>query len=370
MDQNYRLVFLFQEVSCSGFISEFNKRQSRMLQFLTELEEVAVQLDKINKEAKISSVAGSSVGAVGGVLSTAGLALIPVTAGVSLGLIIGGTVLGVSNGVYRMFSTVTEMRGNHAQQLKANGVFQSFMEDVQSLQCCLEEVSSQPLTRIEASKIGVAMGVGRVLNKVRTVANGIDALVDAASAAQVLESEELIAIVGGVLVPECKALRDVPKVASDIPDIVQAAKSPLSLCEAGVVRLMRLNALFLGMDVFFICKDSYSLAKGSQDYFSQFIRARAALWSSEMDSWKKIHDSLWRGLLTSEKQDALLDKQFYPRRQIKKLQCEITNRERDPPVHRATVTLGLTTHENNTVHRHVSKNKHATFTLHYSTLSK
>lgn len=45
MDQNYRLGFLFQGVSCSGFISEFNKRQSRMLQFQTDLEEVVVQLD-------------------------------------------------------------------------------------------------------------------------------------------------------------------------------------------------------------------------------------------------------------------------------------------------------------------------------------
>ncbi|KAF3846163.1 hypothetical protein F7725_003241 [Dissostichus mawsoni] len=87
MNQSFRVVFLFQEDKpCSDFIDEFKERQPRMEQSLKDLEEHAVQLDRMNKGAKISSVTGSSVGAVGGVLSIVGLALIPVTAGVSLAL--------------------------------------------------------------------------------------------------------------------------------------------------------------------------------------------------------------------------------------------------------------------------------------------
>ena len=74
-----------------------------------------------------------------------------------------------------------------------------------------------------------------------------------------------------------------------------------------------LSAIFLGMDVFFICKDGYSLSKGIETEVSKFIRARAALWSSEMDSWKKIHDSLCEGQKTSEEHRAVLDKTFYLR---------------------------------------------------------
>ncbi|GLD73055.1 uncharacterized protein AKAME5_002438000 [Lates japonicus] len=69
MNQHFRMVFLFQEESCCGFIREFSKRQPRMLEFLKDLEDSAVQLDRMSKGAKISSVAGSSVGAVGGKLS-------------------------------------------------------------------------------------------------------------------------------------------------------------------------------------------------------------------------------------------------------------------------------------------------------------
>ncbi|KAM8724750.1 uncharacterized protein AB9X84_004329 isoform 2-T2 [Acanthopagrus schlegelii] len=283
MDQNFRLVFLFQDFSCSGFISEFKERQPRMLQFLTDLEEGAVQLDKMNKGAKISSVAGSSVGAVGAVLSIVGLALIPVTAGVSLGLTIGGTALGVTSGVNSAVTTATEIGVNRTQQKKASEVFQRFMEDVQSLQGCLKEVIGQIGSNLEAGDIELVVGVGN--------------------------SEEMIVSTGRVVAQEGRALCNVPGAA---------VKGPLALSKSARAGFIALNALFLGMDVFFICKDSYSLSKGIETKVSQFIRARAALWSSEMDAWKKIHDSLCKGQKTSEKHRAVLDKTFYPEKEIKR----------------------------------------------------
>ncbi|XP_063326921.1 uncharacterized protein LOC134625602 [Pelmatolapia mariae] len=186
MNEQFRMVFLFQEEPCHGFISEFDKRQPTMLQFLKELEETAVQLDRMNMGAKISSVAGSSVGAVGGVLSIVGLALSPFTAGVSLALTMTG------------------------------------------------------------------------------------------------------------------------------------AKGTLALSKSARAGFIAVNALFLGMDIFFICKDSISLAKGSETEVSQFIRARAALWSSEIDSWQKMHDSLNEGLPTSEKKKAVLETPIYLEMEVKK----------------------------------------------------
>lgn len=314
MDQHFRMVFLFEEESCRHFISEFDERQPRMLQFLNDLEESAVQLDRMNKGAKISSVAGSSVGAVGGVLSIIGLALIPVTAGVSLALTMTGVGLGITSGVNSAVTTATEIGVNRTYQKKASEAFQSFMEDVQSLQDCLDEVTNR-----EASQIDVAVGVSKVLCKVGLVGKSIDSLADAASAVKMLKSEELIVGAGKVVAQEGKALRNVPRVASDIPDIGQAAvKGPLALTKSARAGLIALNALFVGMDIFFICKDSISLAKGNETEVSQFIRARAALWSSEMESWKKTRDSLCQGLLTSEKKQVILETPFEPEMEIKK----------------------------------------------------
>ncbi|GLD73059.1 uncharacterized protein AKAME5_002438400 [Lates japonicus] len=266
MNRHFRMVFMFQNMPCSHFISEFNERQPRMLEFLKDLEESAVQLDRMSKGAKISSVAGSSVGAVGGVLSIVGLALIPVTFGVSSGLLIAGISLGVTSGVNSAVTTVTEIGVNRKHQKKASEVFQSFMEDVQSLQDCLEEVTSQPVTKIKISKIEVGVGVSKVLFKAGAIGKGIDSIVDAASGFKFFQSEEVFTGVGKVVAQEGKALRNVPRVASDIPDIGQAAvKGPLALSKSARAGFITLNALFLGMDIIFICKDSISLAKGQRD---------------------------------------------------------------------------------------------------------
>ncbi|XP_042360281.1 uncharacterized protein LOC121956216 [Plectropomus leopardus] len=324
MDQHFRTIFLFQEVSCHCFIDEFSKRQLRMLQFLKELEENAVQLDRMHKGAKISSVAGSSVGAVGGVLSIVGLALIPVTAGVSLGLIIGGTALGITSGANSVVTTATELIVNHKHQTEAGKILQRFMKDVQSLQDCLEEVSAQPAANIpvKAEYLRKLM----LLSKPVSIGRSISSLVTDVSALKALKRNEQAVGAGLVAVQEGQALVNVSRVASDVPDIGQAAvKGSLALSKSARFGLIGLNALFLGMDIVTICKDGITLAKGCKAEVSQFIRARAALWSSEMDSWQKIHNSLCKGLLTSEKNRVILEMPFYPERAGRK-QKQIKNK--------------------------------------------
>ncbi|KAG7223162.1 hypothetical protein INR49_015770 [Caranx melampygus] len=131
--------------------------------------------------------------------------------GVSLALTMTGVGLGVASGVNGAVTTATGIGVNHKHQKKASEVFKLFMEDMQSLQDCLEVVINETVPRVETSTVSVAVGVGTVLVKL-------------------LKNEEMIAAAGKVLAQEGKALRNVPRVASDIPDIGQAAvKGPLAL---------------------------------------------------------------------------------------------------------------------------------------------
>lgn len=98
MDQHTRLTFIFQK-HAQLFIDVFNPRCSRMKQFLSDLEESAVQLDRMKMGATISSVVGRSFEITGGVFSIVGLALAPVTAGVSLALTVTGLSLGMTSSV-------------------------------------------------------------------------------------------------------------------------------------------------------------------------------------------------------------------------------------------------------------------------------
>lgn len=290
-DQNFRMVFLFGEEPKPSFTEEFSERSPRMLQFLDDLEGSATQLDNMKKGAKISSVAGSSVGLVGGVLSIVGLALIPVTAGVSLALTMAGLGLGITSGVNGIVTTATEIGVNKTKTDQANETLKSFMEDVQALQKHLEEVFNR-----ETKWVNMAVGVGRILGKFVGVGKAIDGLADAVSAVKILRTERAVA-----------------RGAAEIPDIGQtAAKGVLGLSKGARAGMIAVNALFIGVDIFFICKDSISLAKGEGSAVSKFIRARAALWRSEMDSWQKIHDSLCQGREKFIQRDSVLESQFYP----------------------------------------------------------
>ncbi|XP_071241310.1 uncharacterized protein [Salvelinus alpinus] len=314
MDQHLRLTFLFQEAA-QRFIGRFSQRRPRMEQFLTDLEENAVQLDRMKLGAKISSVAGSSVGVAGGILSIVGLALTPVTAGVSLALTIAGVSLGVTSGVNSLATGITEMKVNSIHEKKAREVFQNFMEDVESLQESLEDVARNIEPILGQSRVDGVLGAGKVIATAGAIGKGIDSIVDCASALSVkaLAKEDLIASAGKLALQEGKAARNLPKLAGDIPDIGQVAKgTPLALSSSARAGFITLNALFIGLDVFFICKDSVCLAKGSKSEFSQLIRARAALWRTELDSWQRIYDSLCRGIWKFRKCQRILAQPFYP----------------------------------------------------------
>ncbi|XP_010890054.2 uncharacterized protein apol isoform X1 [Esox lucius] len=312
MDQDFRMAFLFHDMS-QRFIDQFKQCQPRMEKFLTELGESAMKLDRMKKGAKISSVAGSSLGLTGGVLSIVGIALSPVTAGVSLGLTIAGVSLGVTSGVNSITTCVTEFFVNRTNQKKASEVFQRFMEDVERLQECMEDVARNREPILGRNKLNDVLVAGKVIATAGAVGKAIDSMVDCVSAVKVLGTENLCATVGMVTLQEGQAARSLSKLAGDIPDIGQVAKgTPLALGKAARVGFITLNALFIGLDAFFICKDSINLAKGSKSEISQFLCARSVLWRKELESWQRINDLLCRGILKIKKCQEILEQPFYP----------------------------------------------------------
>lgn len=308
-NEHFRMMCLFQNKHVS-FINTFRERHPKMLQFLCQVEACAVQLDQMNMGAKISSVVGSSVGAVGGVLSIIGLALTPVTFGTSMALTLTGVGMGVTSGVNTIVTTATEIGVNRTQKNKASEAFDNFMKDVNVVQECLDKITHEYIDNLQDNLV---VGGLKVDGKAAVVAKGIDSLVDCISALKVLQTEKMVATAGKVAATEGKALGSVSKVASDLPEMSQAAlQGPLAMSTVARGGLIAVNVLFIGMDVFFIVKDSFCLYKGSETQISKYLRARAALWSSVIDSWQKICDSLERGQQYVEQNQNLLRILFYP----------------------------------------------------------
>ncbi|KAG7335395.1 hypothetical protein KOW79_001991 [Hemibagrus wyckioides] len=311
MDESFRLTFLFN-MKAQDFILIFSERHSRMLQFLSDLDEAADQLDKMKRGSDISSVAGSSVGIAGGVLSIIGLALAPETAGVSLALTIIGAGLGVTSGVNTIVTSITEMAVNRRQTKKAKKNFVRFRDDVQKILDYMDEVArtEAPLagpdgvtTQSEAVKLPAAAGA---------VGKSIDAIVDGASAVKALRSEVVMAKAANMGFKEAKAGRSITKLAADLPDIRPVAKgAPLALSKTARAGFITVNAFFIGLDMFIIYKSGISLSKGSKNKAAPLIRSRSVLWRSEVKAWEKIHDHLHEGISEFNENRRILEQPLY-----------------------------------------------------------
>lgn len=293
---------MFEGEESSAFIREFAARRERMLEFLDAVEGSALQLDRMHRGARISSIASSSVGATGGVLAIAGLVLGPVTAGASLALTVAGLGMGVTSGVNTIVTTATEAGVNRTQTNKANRALGSFMSDVEAIHDALEGVA---MKNIAQEQLSAAMC--RVVARLGGLARALDGLVDAVSA---FRAGELLDDAARVGEPAARGAR----VAQELPDVGQAAaRGPLALSRAARTGFILANALFVGLDVFFIIKDGMSLAKGSQSEAVKFLRARAALWRSQVKTWEKMCNSQQAGEEKVEKNRAVLQEPFYPR---------------------------------------------------------
>ncbi|XP_041634080.1 uncharacterized protein LOC121503641 [Cheilinus undulatus] len=299
MDPDFRVVFLFKDGSCPRFIEEFTEQKEGMLQNLEDLEETADKLDHMNKRAKIicNILLGNSAPAIGNVLSIIGFSLIPDTTQVSLWFTFFGMMLSGSSSIIRFFIFIkTIITCKH--QKEAEKVFKSLMTDVKSVQNILEEM---PALNVETE------GNDRVFCcccwvKTDSLGYTMKSVVDAAFDIWLYKEKELIESTGKVITEQGTALHNMS---------MTAFKGPLSLSDFFQAFTVGSNLSFLIMDLIFIRKEWYSLSKGDKTELSESIRARAALWRSELDALEKIHDSATKGLRTLENDISFLNSQFY-----------------------------------------------------------
>ncbi len=319
MNQDTRLALLFQD-NAQKYIDVFSEHRSRMGQFLADLEETAVKLDSMKLGGSISTVVGSSVGILGGILSILGIALAPFTAGASLVCAFTGIGLGVTSAVNTAVTGITEMAVNRHHESNAQSYLKSYKDDMIKIEDCLKEVVNSERPLIKPSSVNamtVLHDTGEVLSKAvggfATYAGyKSEKVTEAVTEIAVTEAVTEIAVTEAVT-KELNTARDVPQVVKCLFRTGQLTNAKMST----VVKSARfasgfLNLFFIGLDGYTIYEESKSLANGSESEVSTLIRSRAALWKSELDAWEKMHDSLCKGIKTISKSREALEKPFLP----------------------------------------------------------
>ncbi|KAF5919816.1 hypothetical protein HPG69_009805 [Diceros bicornis minor] len=108
------------QLDIKEFLNEFPRVKWELEERIGKLHALANKVDKVHRDCTISNVVAASTGAVSGILTILGLALAPVTAGVSLALSATGIGLGVAADVTSVSTRIVERSSNLSAKAEAS----------------------------------------------------------------------------------------------------------------------------------------------------------------------------------------------------------------------------------------------------------
>ncbi|XP_032348025.1 apolipoprotein L3-like isoform X2 [Camelus ferus] len=111
---------LKEQLNRKRFLKKFPHMKRELEESIGKLRALADKVDKVHRDCTISQVAAASAGVASGILTILGLALAPVTAGVSLALSATGLGLGAASAVTSVATSVVERVVMSSAETEAN----------------------------------------------------------------------------------------------------------------------------------------------------------------------------------------------------------------------------------------------------------
>ncbi|ROL43510.1 Apolipoprotein L3 [Anabarilius grahami] len=233
--------------------SEFGRNHQTLIGQIKKLNDITDEVESVHKNTTVGSLVGSSIEAVGGIASIAGLVLAPFTLGASLALTGVGAVTGVAGGVTGATSNIT----NAIKQKNLRETIEKIINDIQNTVKPMRKLLGKITEDIELvkktlNKLEIQRAERGVLDvlKIAKVANVADIGKTCAEAAKEIR----------VYVKAVKAMRGSAQAAKAVRGSAQAAKA----IRMDVVFAGGVSALFLALDVYSIVKDATELFEMNQ----------------------------------------------------------------------------------------------------------
>jgi len=122
---------------------------------ITTLRNILEKLQQMNRDVRISRIAGASTSIFGGVVAVVGFGLIPVTFGASLALTIVGTAIGVAGGATSAGATIADMVKTRNGTKEAERVIKADQEQTEEINDILR-LMARMIERIESEHSAVS----------------------------------------------------------------------------------------------------------------------------------------------------------------------------------------------------------------------
>ncbi|KAK2822731.1 hypothetical protein Q5P01_022796 [Channa striata] len=237
----------------------FSERAESLWQHVIDLNSIADGLDKFNKNTKIAQITGGSTSAIGGIATIAGLALAPVTMGTSLIVTAVGLGVATAGGLTSAGAGISNQVNNSMDRKKVEKLVEDYQEKIADLNKCLKFIQQgiENLRRFDLIKMKK-----RAYNRDFPVLSS--------------SLYEDGAMAGKAIVSNANEIMRVVQIAHMAGSTAARAVQIASMA-TGV-----LTGLFVGMDIYFVAKDSKELKKGAKSEFAAKIREVAT----------QLHDGL------------------------------------------------------------------------------
>ncbi|CAM5092887.1 unnamed protein product [Natator depressus] len=204
----------------------------RVTRLLDELREIADAIDKIHKGATIASIAGGTVGIAGGITTIVGLCLAPVTFGASLIVSLTGFAVATAGGLTSAAATTTDMVASKVKKETVEKLLLECQSELEHIKDYTESIAEKIQRLIDYENSGFVFAFAQIGSGAgRTVLNTL----------KIVKAGQLLATAGR---------------------IARFAGAATHI----------LIAVTLGLDVFFVARDSMELHKGAKTELAAKIR--------------------------------------------------------------------------------------------------
>lgn len=227
----------------------FSERAESLWQHVIDLNTIADGLDKFNKKTKIAQITGGSTSAIGGITTITGLALAPFTMGTSLIITAVGLGVATAGGLTSAGAGISNQVNNSLDRKKVEKIVEDYQEKIDDLNKCLKFI-----------KQGIENLRKFDLIKMKKTAYNQD------FPALTSEFYEDGAMAGKAILINANEIMRVVQIAN-VAGSTAARAVQIASMATGV-----LTGLFVGMDIYFVAKDSKELKKGAKSEFAAKIR--------------------------------------------------------------------------------------------------
>ncbi|XP_053517966.1 apolipoprotein L3-like isoform X2 [Artibeus jamaicensis] len=250
-------------------LKEFPQVGQELEECIGKLHALADSVDKVHRRCTISNVVSSSVGAVSGILTIAGLSLAPVTAGASLALAATGAGLGAAAVVTGVSTSIVEIAKNKSAKATASHLVSDAINNNDEL---VIERLCHSAPRI-ASLVKCIQSMHKIVKNARAYK---------------------LAKASPLLMSKAKVFMTTGEISIQSSKRVQKAFSGTALAMSKGARVFGLvtASAFLLADVYTIVKESKHLLEGSKAELAEELREQALGLERRLKELRRLHGNL------------------------------------------------------------------------------